>query len=50
MEEYRRLCRWRTYAIELGNIPISSQLCYVTMETIWSRKATIEISSEDFAK
>ena len=24
-----------TYAIELVNIPISSQLCYVTMETIW---------------
>ena len=26
---------WRTLVNELVNIPISSQLCYVTMETIW---------------
>ena len=26
---------WRALVNELVNIPISSQLCYVTMETIW---------------
>ena len=26
---------WRTLVNELVNIPISSQLCYVTMVTIW---------------
>jgi len=26
---------WRALVDELVNIPISSQLCYVTMETIW---------------
>ena len=26
---------WRTLVNELVNIPISSQLCYVTMATIW---------------
>ena len=39
MEEYRRLCRWedniKMDLKEIVNIPISSQLCYVTMETIW---------------
>ena len=39
MEEYRRLCRWedniKMDLKETVNIPISSQLCYVTMETIW---------------
>ena len=39
MDEYRRLCRWENNIKmdlkEIVNIPISSQLCYVTMETIW---------------
>ena len=26
---------WRALVSELLNIPISNQLCYVTMETIW---------------
>ena len=26
---------WRALVNELVNVPISSQLCYVTMETIW---------------
>ena len=26
---------WRALVNELVNIPISSRLCYVTMETIW---------------
>ena len=27
---------WRALVNELVNIPISSDLCYVTMETIWN--------------
>ena len=34
MEEYRRLCRWEDN-IKMDLKETSSQLCYVTMETIW---------------